>query len=497
MKKSLLLLLISSLLFSCSKKEKPNVLFLFIDDLAYDAVASYGNDVVKTPNIDRIASKGTRFSHAYNMGSWSGAVCTASRSMIISGLSVWRANQNRELWHNNDSTSIANTWGKLMEKQGYDTYMAGKWHVDVPADVVFQETRHIRPGMPGDGFNFKVVKEMYADGRQPSIEEVTEKRPNGYFRPLSSSDNSWSPTDTSKGGFWKGGKHWSEVLLDDAKEFIGMAEKKENPFFMYLAFNAAHDPRQAPQEYLDMYPLDEIKIPENFMEDYMYHEEVGAGPLLRDEALAPFPRTEYAIKVHLQEYYALITHLDIQIGNILKELEDKGLLDDTYVFLTADHGLAMGSHGLLGKQNMYDHSMRVPLMVMGPDVKEGLVVDADVHLQDVMASALDVAGIEKPDFVEFNSLMPYAKGTETKTKLNGVYGAYLKKQRMMRKDGFKLIVYPEVNRVLLYDMTNDPQEIVDLGSNPEYATKKKELMQDLLSRQKELGDDLDLGNASI
>ena len=178
--------------------------------------------------------------------------------------------------------------------------------------------------------------------------------------PLSQDDKVWKPWDKKFGGFWKGGKHWSEVLADDARSHFKEIAKKETPFFMYLAFNAPHDPRQAPKKFVDQYPLDKISVPENYLEDYPYKEKIGAGINSRDEKLAPFPRTPYAIKKHIQEYYAIISHMDEQIGKILHALADSGKLDNTYVFFASDHGLAVGQHGLMGKQNMFDHSMRVP-----------------------------------------------------------------------------------------------------------------------------------------
>ncbi|PWJ57986.1 arylsulfatase A-like enzyme [Dyadobacter jejuensis] len=477
--------------------KKPNIVYLFTDDLTYRAIHSLGNKQVKTPNIDQLASSGAIFSHAYNMGSWSGAVCTASRSMLISGMSVWRTNEHRKLWHKNDPQARDNTWPKLMEKAGYDTYMTGKWHVDIPADSVFMKTKHIRHGMPADAYDHAKMANLYETEVKTGKKTFNEIMPNGYNRPLSRSDESWSASDSSKGGFWEGGKHWSEVVTDDALGFIDEASKKDKPFFMYLAFNAAHDPRQAPQAYLDMYPVDSIEIPESFQPDYPYHDEIGVGPRLRDEALAPFPRTEFAIKTHLKEYYAIITHLDAQIGLIIDDLKAKGLMQNTYIILTADHGLAVGRHGLLGKQNMYDHSMRPPLMMSGPAVKPGTVIDTDVYYQDLMATALDLAGIEKPSFVAFNSLLPLLDDTQSTSSYDGIYGCYLNLQRMIRKDGYKLIVYPKANKVLLFDLNKDPEEMQNIADKPENAALKARLFNDLLELQKHYDDTLDLSGVKI
>lgn len=477
---------------------QPNILFIFTDDYTYKAVHALGNKVVRTPNIDQLIASGTTLTHAYNMGSWSGAVCTASRSMLISGRSVWRANEFREEWIKNDSIASMKTWPKLMESAGYETYMSGKWHVDVSAKKVFNHTKHIREGMPKDAWGLNKLKTYYKKGVIIDSEFLAKTMPNGYNRPLVEDDDSWSPTDKSKGGYWEGGKHWSEVLKDDALSFIDDVAQKNKPFFMYLAFNAAHDPRQSPQKYVDMYPLRDIKLPENFQKDYPLHSEIGLGPTLRDEALAPFPRTELAVKTHLQEYYAIISHMDEQIGLILKELDKKSLRDNTVIILTSDHGLAIGSHGLMGKQNMYDHSMRVPLILNGPGIPKGEKVENDVFMQDIMATALDFAGVNKPGYVEFNSLLPLInKKLKGGNLEKGVYGAYLNLQRMIRKDGYKLMVYPKANKVLLFDMENDPNELRNLAENLEYKEKVKGLFIDLQKLQREYDDKLDLSKVEI
>nr|WP_298319418.1 sulfatase-like hydrolase/transferase [uncultured Aquimarina sp.] len=484
--------------YSCKlKKEKPhkikpNIVFVFTDDQTYSSIHALGNTEIITPTFDKLVNEGTTFTHVYNMGSWSGAVCVASRAMLNSGRFVWRANAFRQNWFGNDSTSFNKSWSKLMELNGYDTYMTGKWHVDAPASKLFQNTVHIRPGMPKDAWNHYEMVAKFDSLHKIKNTSSETIMPNGYNRPVDRNDTSWSPADVAKGGFWEGGKHWSEVLKDDAISFIDKAKAKEAPFFMYLAFNAPHDPRQAPQEYVDLYPLENISIPESYLEEYPYRNSIGNGNDLRDEALAPFPRTKHAIKVHTQEYYASISHLDAQIGLIIKALRESGKMDNTYIFLTSDHGLAMGRHGLLGKQNLFDHSIRPPMIVIGPDIPKNKKVDVDIYLQDVMATVLEIGGVEKPEYVEFNSFLDLAKGKSKNKNYNEIYGAYLNVQRMIRKDGFKLLVYPEINKILLFDMINDPEEMNDISDNPEYKEKIKSMFEDLVVLQKEMDDPLDL-----
>lgn len=345
--------------------------------------------------------------------------------------------------------------------------MTGKWHVKMGADKLFNTTSHIRPGMPGTVMT-------------------------AYDRPLSRDDTEWLPWDTANGGFWKGGKHWSEVVADDALIFLEQAEKSENPFFMYVAFNAPHDPRQSPKEYVDMYPADDIIIPASFIPEYPYKDEIGCSARLRDEMLAPFPRTEYSIQVHRQEYYAIISHMDTQVGRILEGLDNTGKADNTYVFFTADHGLAVGHHGLVGKQNMYDHSVRVPLMLTGPDIPKNKKRDQLVYLQDVMASVLDLAGYEHPDFVEFNSLLPMVRKKNRESPYSYIYGAYLNLQRSIRTDQYKMVIYPKAKKILLFDLRNDPEEMYNLADKDENNDLILSLASELKALQTKMDDTLDL-----
>ena len=472
------------------KNTKPNIVFIFADDLTYLGIQSLGNPEVQTPSLDRLIDQGTAFTHAYNMGAWNGAVCVASRAMLMSGRYVWRAQTQSNRW--NQGNGLEETWGKLMESGGYDTYMTGKWHIQAKADAVFQNAENVRPGMPRDSWPAAQVGKKLSEIENPTLEDLHAILPIGYGRPKNEQDMSWSPYDTSFGGFWEGGKHWSEVVKDDALSFIDQAIKRPNPFFMYLAFNASHDPRQAPKNFIDKYPLEDLSLPENWMPEYPYKDDIGCGWTLRDEALAPFPRSEYATKVHRQEYNAIISHMDVQIGEIISALEKSGKMDNTYIFFTADHGLAVGSHGLLGKQNMYDHSIRVPLFVLGPDIPAGKRNQTEVYLQDIMASCLELAEIPVPEYVEFSSFLDHAKGNRKDPIYEAIYGAYINHQRMIRKDGYKLIVYPKIEKVRLYDMENDPDEMHDLSTDGNQKERILELFEALINIQVEMEDILDL-----
>ncbi len=441
--------------------DQPNILFIVADDLSYDSVGSAGNQVVRTPNLDGLARQGMTFSHAYNMGAWNGVVCAASRTMLNTGHSLWRAQVDHENFKKPGFTSTKPLWAQRLSAAGYDTYMTGKWHVEVPAANVFDVAKDVRGGMPNQ------VK-------------------SGYDRPKNADDKQWLPWDVKQGGYWKGGKHWSEVVADDALQFIEQAKSKNDPFFMYIAFNAPHDPRQSPKEIVESYSLDDIPLPQPFFEEYPFDLKMNR---IRDEQLAPLPRTKYAVKVNRLEYYAIITHMDQQIGRILDGLKNSGQAENTYIFFTADHGLAVGHHGLMGKQNLYEHSIRVPFFVAGPDVPKKTTCPQQIYLQDVMPTTLEIAHVPIADDIEFKSVLPLVKN-KSHNHYQAIYGAYMNSQRSVTAGNYKLIVYPELGRKLLFDLVRDPNETRSLADEPEYQVALNELMGQLAEQQQKFGDPL-------
>ena len=445
------------------ESEKPSVLFLFADDHCHEALGLLGSEVA-TPHLDRLAARSVRFNRAYNMGSWSGAVCVASRTMLNTGRYLWRARAlEKSLAAERDAGRL---WPQRMKAAGYRTFLTGKWHVEVKPETVFEVTRNVRGGMP------KTVE-------------------SAYNRPLPGGVDRWSPFDSSLGGFWEGGRHWSEVTGDDAIAFLQEAKAAgPEPFFIYAAFNAPHDPRQAPEAYVKRYPAEKVRVPANFLPEYPHAEVMGAGRALRDERLAPFPRTPEAVRVHRGEYYALIEHLDAQIGRVLDALEASGEAGRTWVFFTADHGLAVGHHGLMGKQNLYEHSLRVPFLVAGPGVKPG-VVEAPIYLQDAMATCLELAGADRKG-VDFESLLPLLRRERSTGTAEPVYGAYLDRQRAIVEGGWKLMVYPKGGVVRLFDLSRDPDETRDVAGLPESVAKRRELLARLRETMRAMGDPLTL-----
>ena len=465
MNPKVLLAILPLLMPAVAAESKPNILFLFADDMTWKSVRALGKEDIDTPNLDRLAARGTAFTQAYNPGGWHGAICVASRTMLMTGKQLWSA-RDAEKRLNQDFVAKDLMWPQRMAAQGYRTCFAGKWHIEADHKKVFSQIRTYHPGgMPKDAQH-------------------------AYFRPVEGQPDPWDAADPKEGGFWAGGKHWSERMVDDFNAFAADADPQ--PWFMYLAFNAPHDPRQAPQEFLDRYPLSRVKVPGNFLPLYPHRKAMGAAKGLRDENLAPFPRTTFAVQTHRREYYAIVSHLDVQIGKILDALEKHEDGANTYIFFTADHGLACGDHGLMGKQNLYDASVRVPFLVAGPGVPAGKKIDAPVYLQDAMPTALKLAGAEVGDDIDFQDMRPHWEGKGRPR--DAAIGAYMDLQRMIEKDGKKLILYPKAKVARVFDLQADPEEMNDLAETPAGKALAIPLFQRLREIQRESGDPLDLAD---
>ncbi len=441
---------------------KPNFLFLIADDLYYRGVRAMGNPEVETPHIDRLISRGCAFTHCFHQGSWSGAVCVPSRTMLNSGLTAFHAQKRFEQ---------SPLWGETLGAAGYDTFLIGKWHLSKTA--LDRSFKQLGPVCMGGMF---------------------ESGPEAYDRPKPG--NTWTPWDTSLKGQWLHTKEWkhaahneiehsASVWADGAIDFI--RKPRTNPFFAYVGFNSPHDPRQAPREFVDRYPAARIEVPPNYLPEHPFDNGDLRG---RDERLAPFPRTREAVQVHRAEYYAHITYLDAQIGRILDALAQSPEAANTYVILTADHGLSVGQHGLMGKQNLYDHSTRMPYVIAGPGIPQGRKVDAFMYQHSTFATTCDLAGIPIPKSVEFPSLASIAKSGPDKTPHDAMFCWYRGFQRSVRTKQHKLIVYPEAKQTQLYDLRKDPWEITNLAGRREYAATERALRDRLHRFQRELDDEM-------
>jgi arylsulfatase A-like enzyme len=418
-------------------RKKPNFLVIVADDQCFRTLNALNNSEVRTPNFDRMMARGTTFTHCFHQGSWAGAVCVASRAMMHTGRYLWTCG--------GESCGDYPLLGETLQKNGYHTCAVGKWHNGDPTALrSFKTGKAIAPGfLTSTPVKVKGQYGLAYDRPRPGDPWTPwDPKYRGQWRP----DQLWDiePADdgTVKAGpRYEKDQHSCELYADNAIKILQQfAKQPDDPFFLYLSWNAPHDPRQAPKELVDSYPPEKIQVPPNFLPRHPF--DIGENG--RGEELAPFPRTPEIVQVHRQEYYALITYMDQQMGRVLDALEKSGQADNTYIIVTGDHGLAVGEHGLMGKQNMYEASVRMPFIISGPGITAGRKIDAKMYQHSLFPTMCELSGVPGPSTVQFPSLMPLLRGERAQLH-DSMYCAYLKVQRSVRTDSHKLILYPEVN----------------------------------------------------
>lgn len=478
LKMALFTLITMVFLGACQKEEKkqPNFLFVLVDDQSpFDLKMYDSNSILETPTLDKLADGGMVFESARNMGSMNGAVCTPSRHMIMSGRSVWHLPPSAEFQKQTDFNPIDTmTIGAVFNRAGYKT----------------MRTCKKGNSYPGANKQFTVVKDA-----------------------------------TKRGGTEESGSAWhSKQVL----EYLNAREntKESDPFFIYFGFSHPHDTRNGTPELLAKYgavnhtdenslPLANPKQP-HLQDNYLpAHPFFHGHPNLRDEERVSGVwknRDERTIRNELGREYACDENIDIQLDKVLKKLEEMGELDNTYIIYTADHGMAIGRHGLQGKQNLYEHTWRVPFIVNGPGIKAGTRVEGNIYLLDVLPTLCDLAGIEIPETVDgksFKSVLTGEKSTVRDT-MYGVYcGGTKPGMRTVKVGDWKLIKYDvmdgAVRETQLFNLAENPNEYLpehgktgemetDLAENPKYADKLKEMEAVLLDQMKKHDDPYRLWN---
>jgi len=412
---------------------RPNVLLLLTDDQRADTIAALGNPVIKTPAMDSLARRGFVFRNAFCFGSNVPAVCLPSRNMLMSGRAYFR-------WEGNFAPADKPNFPVALKQAGYVTYHHGKRG---------NSAEHIQAKFDVSKY---LANDLDREGGEPG-----------------------------------------RTIVDEAIEFLKrkQAGGDHRPFFMYLAPPDPHDPRVAAPRYLDMYQRDRIPLPKNYMP---LHPFDNGEMRIRDELLAPWPRTPEEIRRHLHEYYADITGLDHHVGRLLAALEGLGLSDDTIVIFSSDNGLAIGSHGLMGKQSLYEHSAKVPLILAGPGIPKG-GSDALVYLMDLLPTVCELVGAPVPADLDGKSLKGVIEGNSNSVR-DTLFYAYRHVQRAIRDDRFKLILYPRINKKQLFDLAGDPDELHDLSADPAQARRIEQMTAKLGDWQRQMSDSCPLTSST-
>ena len=462
-----------------AEKRRPNVLFILVDDQSpFDLKIYNPRSILETPNIDLIANRGMVFDGAHHMGAWVGAVCTPSRHMIMSGRTVWhipdrkpgRTSSNPNA--NNPNLVPPNlhmqTLGAIFTRAGYDTM------------------RTCKKGNSYDAANkqFTVIRDA-----------------------------------TKRGGTPETGSQWH---ADQVLDFLKTREETsdEDPFFIYFGFSHPHDTRDGTPELLEKYGAvnhtDKNRLPEahpgqpllplNHLEQHPFHH---GHPNLRDEVNVKGVwrnRDKQTIRNELGREFACSENIDRQIGRVLRQLEKTGDLENTYVIYTADHGMAIGRHGLQGKQNLYEHTWKVPYLMMGPGIPANKRAKGNIYLLDTLSTLCELTQVETPKTNEGISFAPVLFGQKDTVRdtLYGVYSGGTKPgMRCVKKGDWKLIKYDvmegKVRETQLFNLAANPLEylpehkkndpmMTNLAHLPEFASKRSEMEALLLQEMIRLDD---------
>lgn len=439
--------------------ERPNFVFLLADDLRADAIGPYGQKVIETPHLDALAREGTTFTRAI-VGY---PICYVSRAEILTGCCAFRTGVQ---YRGKQIDPRLALWPQTMRDSGYQTWYCGKWHNDgQPREHGYEITRALvtsggsggsaaQPDHAGRTATGYVGWTFKDDRGQPEIEKGVGLTP-----------------DTDR------------YISDGAVELI--RTRPREPFFLHVNFSGPHDPRIWPRGREKSVDPKRVPLPKNFATEHPFDHGNAKG---RDEVLLSLPRRPDEVRAELAVYLAVVANLDEQVGRIVATLRETGQLDNTVIIFSSDHGLALGSHGLTGKQNMYDHTIGVPLVVRGPGIPRGKSVAAPCYLRDLFPTACELAGITIPETVEGRSLAPALRGEAP--AYSQVFGCFTDTQRVIRDDRWKLIWYPQAKRQQLFDLTGDPDERVDLSGTTENQERLARMKSALLKWLKENGDPL-------
>ena len=439
-------------------RQRPNFVFLFTDDQRFDTVAALGHPVVRTPNMDRLVRRGVAFTHACTQGGLIGGICVPSRAQLMTGKSVFRVHKHI-IDRAEDPDPSYVTFPQRLRESGYTTFVTGKWHNGPPLlQRSFSQGSTIFFGGMSDHLKVPVF-EYNASGEYPKQQATIAK------------------------------KFSSETFTDSALRFLKDRDASK-PFLLYLAYTAPHDPRMAPKRFADLYRPRDIELPRNFLPEHPIDNGNLRG---RDEMLAGFPRTPDEVRRHIAAYYGMISEVDSEIGRVLDTVERSGQAENTYIIWAGDNGLAVGQHGLFGKQNMYDHSLRVPMVISGPGIAGGRKVDGMCHVMDLCPTICDLAGVPAPQALDARSLKPALANPRAPLR-SEVIAAFRHFQRAIRTDRWKLILYNVEGKraTQLFDLREDPLEMKNLASDAGQAGRIRELKALMQQRLREAGDHVDL-----
>lgn len=478
---------------SQEQAQRPNVVFIFTDDHAANAISAYNKTLLKTPNMDRLAEEGMVFDNCFATNS----ISTPSRASILTG----KHSHMNGVPIFNEFDGSQQTFPKLLQQAGYSTAMIGKWHLTSdPTGFDYWEI------FPGQG---------------------------QYYNPI---------MYTKDGGTRYKGGYATNLVADKTIEFIENAPK-DKPFFVMSQHKAPHRPFQPRPDLREKYKDRTFPLPETFWDDYATREaalkdnkmalsnsftnndlKLTPPPGLPADSLAKWLATspqelvvdgrkltgreliQYKYNRYMQDYLACVEAVDESIGQVLDYLKKTGLDKNTIVIYSSDQGFFLGEHGLFDKRYMYEESIKMPFIIRWPGVvKPGTRCEDMVTNVDFAETFLDIAGVEAPADMQGRSFVPLLKGEKPEDWPTSFYYRYYHDPNEhgtpahygVRTERYKLIYFWRLGHWELFDLKNDPNEMVNLYGNKKYAKVQKELTKELYRLKKQVGDEDQFANYDL
>lgn len=470
---------------------RPNILLIYCDDLALRAISAYGSNLIKTPNIDRLAQQGMLFTHCLVTNS----LCGPARATVLTGKYSHR-NRYYANEHGESFDSSQTTFPKLLQQAGYQTAVVGKWHL--VSDPTGFDYWHI---LPGQGVYYN-----------PPMIEMGRKAP-------------------QQG-------HATDVVTDIALDWLRSKRDPARPFMLMYQHKAPHRQWDPALEDLPLLAGEKVPEPDTLFDDYANrssaarHQEMTIAKDMRDSAdlkldySPPTARPAQATKFraafaaeneafekanlqgddltrwryqrYMKNYLRTVAGVDRNLGRVLQYLDESGLADNTVVVFSSDQGFYLGEHGWFDKRWMYEESLHTPLIVRWPGkVKPASVCDQMVSNLDFAETFLDIAGVPAPAEMQGRSMLPLLQGQSVPDWRQSFYYHYYEfpgphsvaHHYGVRTATHKLIHYPQLNEWELFDLVKDPRELRSVHSDPAYAQVRKDLEAELRRLQKHYGDD--------
>ena len=431
------------------RNERPNIVFVCSDQHSHRYSGYAGHPIVQTPNLDRLAKCGVAFDNAYS----GNPVCVPARTSLMTGMYASDCNSfcNSTVWDGSHPV-----WGTILTEAGYDCRATGKMDLNDDFDTGFLE-----------------MKTGHGHRRNPDITSL-------FRRPLCYRVDERPGVDGSA----RERRHGDYSLAERAISFIrSESPGMDQPWAFYVGFHMPHPSFTALKKYYDIYDAEEIDMP-FIPPDYLESQHLVYQGLRHFKRIAT-PIQEDRIRRARVAYYGMISELDEYVGKIWRELKRMDQLENTIFIYTSDHGESLGEHGLWYKNNLYDNAANIPLIISGPGIPEGRVVETPVAHVDLAYTILELAGAKIPACLRGHSLLPLMRGetgdhpgfacSESHSEGNCT-GSF-----MIRKGDWKYIHFTWYDD-LLFNAAEDPGEFNNLVDDPDAAGVRDEL-SDILHSQ--------------